>query len=607
MSKILEDDTAEVEKIRNALKSVEQLTGGGLLGTTAPSQAPGVSELPPDALLAAVHRLLTSARMATPPAAPITPTTPSDGSGANHADIPVRAAMILCRLLRIPPPAALRVLSENTKIDPPLLRARQLLDPIIRYASAENTTCSPSLQHAMAALRYAVAGEESTAKNAISLGIAPCIKDVLLKACECKNQAPAMVRSGSGGLGGNGASQGSAVDPDVLRHIVNSCLELVKSLAEKAAHMLAKLAVVEVLISVVLPTFLHDAKLVTVFARTLSKLVSTEDGLNALLELHQKVVPSLCSALLAYPKSHPMICSRIAYVLALLVQQSNDVQRTLAVDNTADLLALVSLACDLQRDAANAAIRELESVAGEAAGPSVDGAPSGGWLEVRADAYSYLMRLFSNVSLLPEAGQLLVDRTAVVDGFLAPMISLVEKDSKDDSEEDSAIADDSSRRVLLEGLLCLANLTYYFPVLDGTPLLEPMLDSAAPVIFGSVLSPDADLAAAAARGLSNLTVVAAGRQWIENNRVDEVMMLLLAHPDDRVKFSCVGAFVNLTSDPNAKVFVNQEEDSVLEQLSQLSPLDNDGNSTSLDDAAISEAFCELSRQVRYNINMKRRE
>lgn len=74
-------------------------------------------------------------------------------------------------------------------------------------------------------------------------------------------------------------------------------------------------------------------------------------------------------------------------------------------------------------------------------------------------------------------------------------------------------------------------------------LYEPLALTTASILF----SGDAEAAVEATRIISNICFTPAGADWVEEHRLDEVLVLFMGHEDRRIVYNCASALLNLTA------------------------------------------------------------
>ncbi|KAG5495177.1 hypothetical protein JKF63_02232 [Porcisia hertigi] len=114
------------------------------------------------------------------------------------------------------------------------------------------------------------------------------------------------------------------------------------------------------------------------------------------------------------------------------------------------------------------------------------------------------------------------------------------------------------RLTAVYALMCLSNLSYFFGSIESAeegrsevedmPGWLPSLYSSLGLLLAHFLFEDnAEATVEATRVLGNISYTNAGRDWMEVNRCDEVIVLFLGHEDLRVVYNCCGVLLNLTA------------------------------------------------------------
>ncbi|EPY24365.1 hypothetical protein STCU_07217 [Strigomonas culicis] len=112
-------------------------------------------------------------------------------------------------------------------------------------------------------------------------------------------------------------------------------------------------------------------------------------------------------------------------------------------------------------------------------------------------------------------------------------------------------------------LMSLCNLSYFFAAIEradaggaagGTsPRLEALYATLGIILAGVLFEGDVEATVEATRLLGNISFTNTGRDWLEANRCDEVILVFLGHEDLRVVYNCFGVMLNLTAASTCRV------------------------------------------------------
>lgn len=118
-------------------------------------------------------------------------------------------------------------------------------------------------------------------------------------------------------------------------------------------------------------------------------------------------------------------------------------------------------------------------------------------------------------------------------------------------------------------LMCLSNLSYFFNRFEGDGAAAAVADGGAEwlsMICGSLgfslaaylFEDNVEATVEATRILGNISYTNAGRDWMEANHCDEVIVLFLGHEDLRIMYNCCGVLLNLTAASPCRVVDDPE-------------------------------------------------
>ncbi|GET91956.1 hypothetical protein, conserved [Leishmania tarentolae] len=109
-------------------------------------------------------------------------------------------------------------------------------------------------------------------------------------------------------------------------------------------------------------------------------------------------------------------------------------------------------------------------------------------------------------------------------------------------------------------LMCLSNLSYFFGAFefaeqacseddggDTSDWLPPLYSSLGLLLAHYLFEDNVEATVEATRILGNISYTNAGRDWMEANHCDEVVVLFLGHEDLRIVYNCCGVLLNLTA------------------------------------------------------------
>ncbi|CCW60873.1 unnamed protein product [Phytomonas sp. EM1] len=118
-------------------------------------------------------------------------------------------------------------------------------------------------------------------------------------------------------------------------------------------------------------------------------------------------------------------------------------------------------------------------------------------------------------------------------------------------------------------LMCISNLSCHFHRMEddnesSDELLE-LFNTLGPILAGFLFEGDVEATVEATRVLGNVSYTSAGRDWMEANRCDEVVVIFAGHEDLRIVYNCFGILLNLTAGTRCRVV---EDPQLLKMLLQ---------------------------------------
>ena len=113
------------------------------------------------------------------------------------------------------------------------------------------------------------------------------------------------------------------------------------------------------------------------------------------------------------------------------------------------------------------------------------------------------------------------------------------------------------------GLMCLSNLSYYYS-LQNTQLDEIVV-AAGPILTGVLFQCDSEASLEASRTLGNMSLIPAGRRWLETHQVDDLCIILLGHEDLRLVYNSYGVLINMSAHEDSSLYKSQEKLSLVLQ------------------------------------------
>ncbi|CBZ30009.1 conserved hypothetical protein [Leishmania mexicana MHOM/GT/2001/U1103] len=159
-------------------------------------------------------------------------------------------------------------------------------------------------------------------------------------------------------------------------------------------------------------------------------------------------------------------------------------------------------------------------------------------------------------------------------------------------------------------LMCLSNLSYFFGAFESVELPHsekdggcasdwlPSLYSSLGLLLAHYLFEDnVEATVEATRILGNISYTNAGRDWMEANRCDEVVVLFLGHEDLRVVYNCCGVLLNLTAASPCRIVQDPELlQTMLSYTSRYTDQDRVGAVAALEEARLRQEQQEQQQQ-----------
>lgn len=358
---------------------------------------------------------------------------------------------------------------------------------------------------------------------------------------------------------------GGSSDGVAAARVLSGTFLVLRYLCTDYAHHLLKFGAIEVLLNA-LDRFATDTAMVEAAARALAQLAFDADGLAA-LQASPRLLPTITNAVavqLAAPStattttttaeepgesaeaSAELSLSRLCSVLVRVAEHSSAQQDYLATHAGELLLGLVTRYVRVEV-AVKSTQRSSPGLEGQADGAGDDG---------DASFIQLVVWLVGIVAMSPQCG------VGFVTHVMPPLLSFLS-----DSEPHGV-----GRLTYIYTLMCVSNLSYSFAAVEragGSAETEAVLPSLyatlGPILAGCLFDGDVEATVEATRTLGNVSFTNAGRDWMEANRCDEVVVLFLGHEDLRVVYNCFGVVLNLTAGTNCRLV---EDASLLRTLLQ---------------------------------------
>jgi len=279
----------------------------------------------------------------------------------------------------------------------------------------------------------------------------------------------------------------------------------------------------------------HQQEVVLNVGRVLSKL-SLNEECQAAMEADAAYAPLLMSLLSRYA-NHRAILLRVAFVLGNLTTSSDGYRQQIAaipgaLQTVVSILERYALGSEAQAD--EAAVLAAAGSAGSS-GPGVK-SDRLARAATREECIIKMLRLTANLSIHPEVGPTIARQRVVADA----LVVLLENYSYESAEE-----------LVLNCVCALTNLSFYHSnednqILQGEP--AALLRHVTPLL----MCDNDEAMVEAARAYGNFSRTAPAREYMEQARVLEAMLLLLDHSNNELLYSICGTLINFTADSERK-------------------------------------------------------
>jgi hypothetical protein len=299
-------------------------------------------------------------------------------------------------------------------------------------------------------------------------------------------------------------------------------------------------------------------------ARGLAKLVFDEDCIAALATVD--TASSLIAALSVFGASK-MIVARLGTAMDMILQRFDDDALDTFVSANEEPIRKFAIAVSTSSTMTSSDTGSEKSIG------------------LADEAVQCIWRLAGTLSLCAKGGVVLAQC------LIEPLLTWL----------DARLDADQGSTTFLLALMCLSNLSYYFPAALGEDRTAEVLRDYGGLLVQLLFRVDTEALLEATRTFGNMSRSNSGRQWIEDNRCDEVCILLAQHKDLRIVYNSFGILLNLSAADHCRIV----EDAalcaqVLEQTGQYHLL-NLSEDESSEEAQVStvveKLLCNLSSLV----------
>ncbi|CUE73263.1 Hypothetical protein, putative [Bodo saltans] len=252
--------------------------------------------------------------------------------------------------------------------------------------------------------------------------------------------------------------------------------------------------------------------IVGAIARGLAKLVFDEDCIAVLSTF--ETATSIMTGLSAFGTSK-MIVARLGTAMEMILHRFDDEILDRFVETNEGPIKKFALALS-----SSSTITSTDNVSGLA-----DEAVQCSW------------RLIGTLSLCAKGGVMLVAC------FVETLLTWL----------DARLDTDNGSTTFILALMCLSNFSFYLSTALGEEKTGDLLRDYGGLLVQLLFRADTEALLEATRTFGNLSRSNSGRQWIEDNRCDEVCIVLSQHKDLRIVFNSFGILLNLSAADHCRI------------------------------------------------------
>ncbi|KPI89487.1 hypothetical protein ABL78_1363 [Leptomonas seymouri] len=324
---------------------------------------------------------------------------------------------------------------------------------------------------------------------------------------------------------------------------------LYRLLAQCHAESLRSSGVLQTLVSM-LQRWADDSATVESAARSLVKLSFDDECLHSMQEMGATLLDAAAHALLTQMRLHnhsatrapiEILVSRLCGVVARVAEGSTALQEHLATPAMTHVLEVLA-----QRYLAGAGT--TDGTADSCESPQLPPTP----------VLQAVVWVLGIAAVSPKCSLHLVESVTPL------LVSLLQRLRELPSMQTTAVY----------VLMCLSNLSYFFnrfellgDVAEGeerrevsahAEWLSTICSALCFCLAAYLIEDNVEATVEATRILGNISYTNAGRDWMEENRCDEVIVIFLGHEDLRIVYNCCGILLNLTAASPCRVVEEPE-------------------------------------------------